>query len=310
MEIVEQIGTYAGFAAVVGLAVLAALYFSQARDVRRLREWAGRAPERAAQHEAALRAAQEQAAVQAARAQQTVRATPQPAATRTAPVVAAAGQGAAGAPATEERPAAAGATPAAPAKPPTVPAQPAAPLPPVTPSAPLPEPPVPPAVRPKRKLPWYRRVQWPAPRYLALLVGGILIVGGGAAYGVSELLGEEEPARGGRDGSERAQKRRRPPPVNRSTVTVSVLNGTTIPGLAATVGDKVGARGYQLGNVTNATEQERAESVALYAGGAAREARTVARDLGISQIEPIDPGSQALGGNASVVVIVGADQTQ
>src|SRR5215210_4431689 len=46
MEIVQEIGAYAGLAAVVGLAVLSALYFSQARDVRRLREWAGRAPER------------------------------------------------------------------------------------------------------------------------------------------------------------------------------------------------------------------------------------------------------------------------
>ena len=49
MEIIEQIGSYAGLAAIVGLAVLSALYFSQARDVKRLREWAGRAPERAAQ---------------------------------------------------------------------------------------------------------------------------------------------------------------------------------------------------------------------------------------------------------------------
>ena len=46
MEILQEIGAYAGLAAVVGLAVLSALYFSQARDVRRLREWAGRAPER------------------------------------------------------------------------------------------------------------------------------------------------------------------------------------------------------------------------------------------------------------------------
>nr|MBA2567255.1 hypothetical protein [Thermoleophilaceae bacterium] len=38
MEIIEQIGSYAGLAAIVGLAILSALYFSQARDVRRLRE--------------------------------------------------------------------------------------------------------------------------------------------------------------------------------------------------------------------------------------------------------------------------------
>src|SRR5215217_4266458 len=45
----QDIGSYAGLAAVVGLAVLSALYFSQARDVKRLRDWAGRAPERAAE---------------------------------------------------------------------------------------------------------------------------------------------------------------------------------------------------------------------------------------------------------------------
>src|SRR3954471_16292951 len=48
-HVVEQIGSIAGFAAVIGLAVLSALYFSQARDLRRLREWGGRAPERAAE---------------------------------------------------------------------------------------------------------------------------------------------------------------------------------------------------------------------------------------------------------------------
>lgn len=43
---IEQIGAYAGLAAFLGLAVLALLLFTQARDLRRLREWAGSAPER------------------------------------------------------------------------------------------------------------------------------------------------------------------------------------------------------------------------------------------------------------------------
>src|SRR4051795_532667 len=51
-HVVEQVGSLAGFAAVAGLAILSALYFSQARDLRRLREWAGRAPERAAEQAA------------------------------------------------------------------------------------------------------------------------------------------------------------------------------------------------------------------------------------------------------------------
>jgi hypothetical protein len=38
MEIIRELGAYAGLAAFIGLAVLALLYFAQARDVRRLRE--------------------------------------------------------------------------------------------------------------------------------------------------------------------------------------------------------------------------------------------------------------------------------
>jgi hypothetical protein len=45
-SLIQDVGSYAGLAAFLGLAVLALLYFAQARDVRRLREWAGGAPER------------------------------------------------------------------------------------------------------------------------------------------------------------------------------------------------------------------------------------------------------------------------
>src|SRR6476620_9824931 len=44
---IEKYGAYAGLVAIPGLAVLSLLYFAQAREVKRLREWAGRAPERA-----------------------------------------------------------------------------------------------------------------------------------------------------------------------------------------------------------------------------------------------------------------------
>lgn len=46
---IEQIGAFAGLAAFFGLAVFALLTFSQGRDIRRLREWAGSAPERDAE---------------------------------------------------------------------------------------------------------------------------------------------------------------------------------------------------------------------------------------------------------------------
>jgi hypothetical protein len=93
-------------------------------------------------------------------------------------------------------------------------------------------------------------------------------------------------------------------------VTVSVLNGTTVPGLAATIGDQLRAEGFQLGTVTNNFDQERAESVVLYAPGAEREAANVGRRLDVPQREAIDAESQALAGDATVVVVAGADQNQ
>ncbi len=48
MDSLEEIGALLGFVAFAGLAVLVFLTFQQARHVRRLRDWAGRAPERAA----------------------------------------------------------------------------------------------------------------------------------------------------------------------------------------------------------------------------------------------------------------------
>jgi len=49
VELIKEIGAYAGLVAFIGLAVLALLSFAQGRDVRRLREWAGSAPERDAE---------------------------------------------------------------------------------------------------------------------------------------------------------------------------------------------------------------------------------------------------------------------
>ncbi|MBJ7520570.1 MAG: LytR C-terminal domain-containing protein [Solirubrobacteraceae bacterium] len=47
-EVIEKYGAYAGLAAVVGLGVLSLLYFAQAREVKRLREWAALGEEREA----------------------------------------------------------------------------------------------------------------------------------------------------------------------------------------------------------------------------------------------------------------------
>jgi len=59
MHVIESIGPILGIVAFVGLATLAFLLFQQARDIRRLREWAGRAPERAQEAAEAVQAAAE-----------------------------------------------------------------------------------------------------------------------------------------------------------------------------------------------------------------------------------------------------------
>jgi LytR cell envelope-related transcriptional attenuator len=58
---VEKYGAYVGLAAFLGLAVLTVLYFAQARELKRLRDWAGRAPERAQEMEARVVATAEEA---------------------------------------------------------------------------------------------------------------------------------------------------------------------------------------------------------------------------------------------------------
>ena len=68
---VEKYGAYVGIAAFFGLAVLSLLYFAQAREVKRLREWAGRAPERA-------REVEERAIAQAEAARRTPEPVAQP----------------------------------------------------------------------------------------------------------------------------------------------------------------------------------------------------------------------------------------
>jgi hypothetical protein len=410
-EIVQEIGAYAGLASVVGLAVLSVLYFSQARDVKRLREWAGRAPERAEQGSAVTQAtpgrvvAQPQPKAQpqaqpakapAVPAATGARPATTPAAATTAqgkqaqPAAAPAAAGAAAA-ATAAKPATATAqgspqnTPAAPQGQPASattalkegappPAQPqpapgsgqAAATPagaqgapsgtaaktgaPPVPGAPRPAagaaaggrqggPPLPPAPGPAKPLPsgrpapqqtqvipperesWHQRI-FGSTRNLVLAIGGVLLLGAGVALALTQLSGDEsEPPPAGQaqqqqpveeddggGGNGEGQRRNRPA-IDPSSVTVAVLNGTTVPGLAAQVSDEVQSAGFEVGTVANSSDQQRAESVILFAPGHEREAAAVSRRLDIAQREPIDAATQGLAGDATVVVVTGADRS-
>jgi len=461
MEIVQEIGSYAGFAAVVGLAVLSALYFSQARDVKRLREWAGRAPDRAPTPQ--VPGAEPRGVV--ARPIERPASRPVPGGTpppvprppgvqpATPGAAAAAASAAGAAPAVARGPAPA--TPAAggaagaeddeqelqagedevdvtaldtEVHPPPPPpdedeevdedepdevdegpddqpddgdfeeSEPTGDYEPVpvdetvvqrpgdtgedpalddegdaqdtgewhpedehsdieftdehdavgsaTPAAAsVPRPPVPPRPYQRRGapspatgyardrvgsiLPSYAEArpeddgasdEPAAGRRRILLVVAAMVAIAVVAFGALQVTGDDDSGGGddaglsaggsGGGSGDDSGGGSDAPPIVPADVTVAVLNGTTVPGLAATIGDKIVGEGFQLGTVTNNFDQERAESVVLYAPGAEREGADVARRLDIPQREAIDAESQALAGDATVVVVAGADQNQ
>jgi hypothetical protein len=394
VELIQEIGSYAGFAAVVGLAILSALYFSQARDVKRLREWAGRAPERAAEIDSGGRAA---AAVPvAARPQPQVRPVTDDAepATGVQPAgAAAAGAGAAAAPVAA---ASAGASPAAatagvpagngteegadqddeiadanvegdadeaPAAAPAA-ATPAGavasaagtaersdtaaqgaatpagsdtgtgakvlparrPVPPVRPRPTIPPRPIPPrpgqtsvlGQAPGSRPPARGGRNWPAPRYIALIVAGIVILGLGGTVGVLQLTKDEDkpatedPVSLDPDtnvGDPTAEPDDpEPARVNPAAVTVTVLNATNTTGLAVRVLSQLEQLGFRKGSSGNANERQRAESVVMYKPGKKEAAVAVARKLDIGSTQAIDQETLGLAGLANVVVVLGADK--
>jgi hypothetical protein len=101
-------------------------------------------------------------------------------------------------------------------------------------------------------------------------------------------------------------------PLSRADTTVAVLNGTTIPGLAARTAEKLKQSGYDMGTVADAAEQNRSATVVQYVPGAQRQAAVIAGILGVGQdaIDRLDTDTQTVAGDdADVVVTVGADQS-
>jgi hypothetical protein len=155
------------------------------------------------------------------------------------------------------------------------------------------------------------------PVYVVLAIAGVLVLGAAAAVGVPALVNGSKddnsaPSKSSKTKSSTNASKKSAPAVAPDKITVAVLNGTSIPGLAAQVGDRVDAEGFTLGTVSNAsqTQGQRANSVAMYAPGHASDARRVARRLGIGNVTRVDSETQGIAGDASVVVIVGSDKTQ
>jgi hypothetical protein len=250
MELLKEIGAFAGLIAFFGLALLALLSFTQGRDLRRLREWAGSAPERDAERKESTSAAAAQRAEELRRLER-------------------------------EREAEREAT----------------------------------ELREKRRsrrqegLPELTRSErlrerlsgvgerLGEPRYLAAVFVVALVVGGGIAYAALHGFGGEQDGKGRRHGAAK---------IKPGEIEVTVLNGTAVPGLAQTYGDRVEHRGFQLGAVTNSPSSFET-SVVMYRVGSAPEAHRVGRALGISRVQSMTPDISSVSAGAPVSVVIGED---
>jgi LytR cell envelope-related transcriptional attenuator len=249
---IEQIGAFAGLAAFLGLAVLALLSFTHGRDIRRLREWAGSAPERDAERK-------EQTSTIAAQRAEELRALQE---ARTAEHQAVSNR--------EER-----------------------------------------RQRREEGLPegsWGERLRGrfsglgeiaARPISLVILFIVLIVIVGGGAY---LLLSGGDSGNG--SGAKQAAAKIKP-----SEIEVSVLNGTAVPGLAASFGDKVEAKGFELGAVTNSSSSF-GESVVMFKTGHKPEARKVAKQMQIKKLQPMNGEIESVSAGAAVAVIVGEDDAE
>jgi LytR cell envelope-related transcriptional attenuator len=249
---IEQIGAFAGLAAFLGLAVLALLSFTHGRDIRRLREWAGSAPERDSERK-------EQTSTIAAQRAEELRALEE---ARTAEQEAVSNRE------LRRRRREEG----------------------------LPE-----ESRGERLRQRFSGLGETASRPTALiaLFVVVLAIAGGVAY---LLLSSDGDSSG--SGSKQAAAKVKP-----SEIEVSVLNGTSVPGLAASYGDKVEGKGFDLGAVTNSSASF-AESVVMYKRGHKTEAQKVAKQLGLTKLQLMSGEIESVSAGADVAVIVGEDNAE
>jgi LytR cell envelope-related transcriptional attenuator len=250
---IEQIGAFAGLAAFLGLAVLALLSFTHGRDIRRLREWAGSAPERDAERK-------EQTSTIAAQRAEELRALQE---ARTAEHQAVSSR--------EER-----------------------------------------RRRREEGLPVEGRSERLRARFsglgkiasnplalVALFLVLVVVVGGGAYL----LLSGSDSSGSSGDAKQTAAQ------IKPAEIEVSVLNGTAVPGLAATFGDEVEGKGFELGAVTNSSSSYGA-SVVMFKRGHKPEAQKVAKQLQIKKLQLMSGEIESVSAGATVAVIVGEDNAE
>ncbi len=249
---IEQIGAFAGLASFIGLAILALLSFTHGRDIKRLREWAGSAPERDAERKESTSAVAAQRAEELRQLEEARTAEQETIDQR------------------EERRRRR--------------------------DEGLPE--VPLGERLRQRIGGFGE-RLAEPRWLVALFVVVVVVAGGGAYLL--LSGSDEG--GGKNGKQVATQ------VKPGEIDVAVLNGTSVAGLAATYGDKVEGKGFGLGAVSN-TAQPFDLSVVMFERGHKPEARKVAKQLQIPDVELMSAEVKTASAGANVAVVVGEDNAE
>lgn len=132
------------------------------------------------------------------------------------------------------------------------------------------------------------------PRSLAVIAAAAVVLALAGIFGSQALLetGDEHPRQGA---------------AATAGVSVAVLNGTTVPGLGAKVGDDVVANDFELGTVTTYPDSIE-QTVVLFERGSEAAARRLSAKLGALPVQPIDRQAQRLANGADVVVIAGQDR--
>lgn len=145
------------------------------------------------------------------------------------------------------------------------------------------------------KAPWWRRVIIRGPRHPLVISLAAIVFAVVVFFAAAHFL------RAGEEGGKGA-------PVDPATVSVVVLNASTSSGLAGDLSDELAAGEFDVAN-TSVAESGTDKSVVMYsdAPDARRQARSVAKALGVSKIEPFTKEAEAEANDANVVVFAGDD---
>jgi hypothetical protein len=138
------------------------------------------------------------------------------------------------------------------------------------------------------------------PRVLALIALAAVTIGVGA------LIGSRALTEHGTGGARHAHRHGALAPTH---ITVSVLNGTAVPGLAAKVSETIHDNGFKRGTIGTSRKQYQ-QTVVMFGGGEKRAAERVAHVLGVTPVQRIDRATRAVAGSADVAVIAGADRVK